>query len=199
MPTTGLSRERRIHDSTTAAKFDGAYVNEGQTTAEGLARRGYSVRGLANWILDHADGLGVQHSNMGINKLTFFAVEAFLIKNNALLTNAKIEAWEHGPVFRELYQSFKSFGNGAVLGRAKVFSVQSEEFEEARIFLLKDEEAFLREALAPYMFCSAAELRALSHQRDGAWYKVWWYEGHANPGMEISPSLLIEIGSRRYA
>ncbi|UYY59946.1 Panacea domain-containing protein [Sphingomonas sp. S2-65] len=135
---------------------------------------------------------------MGINKLAFFAVEAFLLKRDQLLTNAKIEAWEHGPVFRELYQSFKSYGNGSVLGRAKVFSTASEEFQEALICLSDQEESFLREVITPLMFHSAAELRALSHERNGAWYRVWWYEGHANPGMEISPSLLMEAGGGRH-
>ena len=155
-------------------------------------RLGFSVRGLANWILDYADELKVQHTNMGVNKLAFFAVEFLLIQKGLLLTNAKIEAWEHGPVFRELYQSFKGYGNGYVLGRAKSFSVGTGSFEEPTFKILSEHERLLKEALRPFMKRSAAELRAISHRQGSAWHRVWWYDGHANPGMEITPSLLIE-------
>lgn len=156
-----------------------------------LERLGRSVRGLANWVLDYADELGVVHTNMGVNKLVFFAVEAFLIKEGKLITNAKIEAWEHGPVFRELYQSFKAFGNGPVKGRAKSFSTLTHQFEEVKVDLNQHEIEFLRRELAPLMFKSAFDLRQISHMPGSAWHQVWWYEGHANPGMEISPSLLV--------
>lgn len=154
-------------------------------------RVGHSVRALANWVLDYADELGVSHTNMGVNKLVFFAVEFFLIEKRKLITNAKIEAWEHGPVFRELYQSFKSFGNGPVRGRAKAFSAVTSQFEEVKVSLSPEESSFLKIALAPLMGKTAAELRHISHLPGSAWHRVWWYDGHANPGMEISPSLLL--------
>ena len=140
---------------------------------------------------------GARHTNIGINKLVFFALEAFLLDRATLITNAKIEAWEHGPVFRELYQSFKSYGNGHILGRASSFSTHSEEFEEVRLCLTEDEELTLKKSLKPLIHKSAAELRALSHRPYGAWHRVWWYEGHANPGMEITPALLVEAGQGR--
>ena len=161
----------------------------------GPQRLGYSVRGLANWILDYAEQVGFRHTNMGINKLVFFAVQAFLQRQNTLLTNAKIEAWEHGPVFRELYQSFKGNGNGYIGDRAKSFSTVTEEFEEAKLYPSPDEEALLKEVLQPLLPCNASELRALSHRTDGAWHHVWWYEGHTNPGMEISPALITQMGT----
>ena len=156
-------------------------------------RLGRSVRGLANWVLDYGDELGVRHTNMGINKLVFFALEAFLLKRGKLITNAKIEAWEHGPVFRELYQSFKSFGHGPITTRAKSFSAETNDFEEVSSNFSDDESDFLKAELGPLMFKNAAELRQLSHLPNGAWHQVWWYDGHANPGMEISPSLLLSV------
>ena len=164
-----------------------------------LPRLGHSVRALADWILDYADELGANHTNMGINKLEFFAFELFLLKKKIILTNAKIEAWEHGPVFRELYQSFRRFGNGNVLGRARSFSPVTGDFEEPALCLPEEDERFLREAMRPFMERTAAELRAISHREGGAWHRVWWYEGHANPGMEISPALLLEADEGKLA
>ena len=164
-----------------------------------LPRLGYSVRAVANWILDYAEELGAHHTNMGINKLTFFAFELFLLRRRVILTNAKIEAWEHGPVFREIYQSFKQFGNGNVLGRARSFSPATGDFKEPALSLSEEDESFLREALLPLMERTAAELRAISHREGGAWHRVWWYKGHANPGMEISPALLLEADEGKLA
>lgn len=159
---------------------------------DALTRAGYSVRGLANWVLDYADAVGARHSNMGVNKLVFFAVEALLVRERRLLTNAKIEAWEHGPVFRELYQSFKRFGDRPITGRAAFFSTASGELEEAVVHLSEADETAIRAALDPLIHKTASELRNLSHLPHSAWSRVWWYEGHANPGMEISPSILID-------
>lgn len=162
-----------------------------------MQRLAYSIKGLANWILDYASSGGVHPTNMGINKLTFFAVEEFLTNHAILLTNAKIEAWEHGPVFRELYQSFKEYGNGPIKGRALRFSAEIGGFEEARITMPASQAKTLEAVLRPLIHKSAAELRTLSHQTGGAWYRVWWYEGHANPGMEITPALMLEVKARR--
>lgn len=159
-------------------------------------RLGYSVRALANWVLDYAEELSVCHTNMGVNKLVFFAVEHFLLNYGKLITNAKIEAWEHGPVFRELYQSFKSFGNGPITGRAKAFSPIHNNFEEVKAKFSVEESSNLRRFLTPLMFKTAAELRNISHLPGSSWHKVWWYDGHANPGMEISPSLMLSSKKR---
>jgi uncharacterized phage-associated protein len=164
-----------------------------------IRRLAHSVRGIANWILDYAESVGFRHTNMGVNKLTFFALEAFLLARKELLTDAKIEAWEHGPVFRELYQSFKSYGNGYIDGRARYFDPKTEDFRLAILDLSTEEEAFLKEKLFPLIRLNASELRALSHRKDSAWYQVWWYEGHANPGMEITPQLLLETEGGRLS
>jgi uncharacterized phage-associated protein len=162
---------------------------------EPLTRAGYSVRGLANWILDYADSVGARHTNMGINKLVFFAVEAILLRHRRLLTNAKIEAWEHGPVFREVYQSFRRFGDKPITGRAAFYSTDSGEMEEAVVHLDESDATAIREALSPIIHRTASELRNLSHLPQSAWSRVWWYEGHANPGMEISPAILLGVAN----
>lgn len=153
---------------------------------------GYSVRGLANWLLDYADGEGYAHTNMGINKLVFFAVRAILIKRKRLLTKAKIEAWEHGPVFRELYQDFKASGDGPVRVRAKSFNTQLRQFEVTKIELDTQDREDVIEAITPLLALSASQLRSLSHVRGEAWDRVWSYEGRANPGMEITPTVILE-------
>jgi len=160
---------------------------------------GYSVRGLANWILDYSEKKGIAQSNMSINKLVYFAVEHVLQKRRRLLTKAKIEAWNHGPVFRELYQDFKKHGDDSITTRAETFSLESGRRERAEISLTSGDEADIIEAIDDLLPLPACVLRELSHVRDGAWERVWSYVGHANPGMEITPELMIEAPTRRVS
>lgn len=158
-------------------------------------QRGYSVRGLANWILDYADELGLPITNMALNKLIFFAYEESLARLNVMLTNAKIEAWEHGPVFREVYQAFKDNGDRPIRNRAAFFSPTTMTVETSTVTLSRADEAVLKAVLAPLMPLSAARLRHRSHVEGGAWHRVWWYQGHANPGMEITPDQILSSRS----
>jgi uncharacterized phage-associated protein len=128
---------------------------------------------------------------MALNKLIFFAFERMLLERRVLLTNAKIEAWEHGPVFREVYQSFKEFGDRPISARSKFFSPASGAPEIVTSSVAPDDEVFLKNTLAPLISLSASRLRALSHAEGGAWHQVWWHDGDANPGMEITPVLLL--------
>src|SRR4051794_20001957 len=98
---------------------------------EGIARDKFSVRALANWILDLADRKDAPITNMALNKLVYFVIEKVLVEQKRLLTEAKIEAWEHGPVFRELYQQFKSFGDNPINDRAKFYDIASGKLEKA--------------------------------------------------------------------
>src|SRR5436853_5755481 len=120
-------------------------VNEEATTPAApakeviLRRAEHSIRGLANWILDFADEVEIDITNMALNKLAFFAYEAYLLRKRTILTNAKIEAWEHGPVFREIYQDFKAWGDKPIRGRCSFYSVETDAVETPKL-VLPDEE-----------------------------------------------------------
>ena len=164
-----------------------------------IEQAGYSVRGLANWILDYSESEGFGQTNMSINKLVFFAVEHTLAKRRRLLTKAKIEAWNHGPVFRELYQDFKKHGDGPISSRAEIFNVETLKKERAVAHFTAEDEADVREALSELLPLPSCVLRELSHAPGGAWERVWSYDGYANPGMEITPELIIEAPTRRVS
>lgn len=157
-----------------------------------LKKLGISVRGIANWILDYADSLNFSVTNMALNKLVYFAYEKVLLEKGEILTNAKIEAWEHGPVFREVYQDFKRFGDKAIVSRAQFFSIASGGMEVAICDLDDQLEEYLKTVVRPLLPLSASRLRGLSHAKGGAWEKAWSYDGNSNPGMEITPSLILD-------
>lgn len=156
----------------------------------------YDVRSIANWVLDRADAQGRPLSNMAINKIIYFIVEKALVERGELLTGAKIEAWEHGPVFREVYHSFKQHCDAPITSRAKKFDSSTRSMIEASEVFQEDDEELFNGALDAYLHLTAAQLRALSHQPGSPWHRVWWHEGRFNPGMEISIETIQESFSQ---
>jgi uncharacterized phage-associated protein len=166
-------------------------------TVTDLKRLGYSVRGLSNWILDLADRLGLPITNMALNKLLYFAYEKLLLEEGAVLTDARIEAWEHGPVFREVYHAFKANGETPINDRVQFYSVDTGKAETSAVELPPRMASKLEKVLRPLLPLSASRLREISHVEGGAWHQVWCYDGYANPGMEITPDRILSAASER--
>jgi uncharacterized phage-associated protein len=151
----------------------------------------YSVKELANWILDYAEGLGQSLSNMSLNKLVYFAYEYALVTEGRKLTAAKIEAWDHGPVFREIYSSFKKFGSEGITDRASRYNPGTNSVEIVQDNIALDDQRLIIEAIEPMIRLPAFILREISHDDAGAWAKVWNHGDSSNPGMHITDDLIL--------
>lgn len=151
----------------------------------------YSVRSLANWLLDYAEANGHRLSNMALNKLIYFAYEHALVTYGRKLTNAKIEAWDHGPVFREVYHDFKRFGAAPIAGRAKAYDPQTDALVVASPEIDPDDQEIIKEAIQDLVRLPASTLRDISHARGGPWDLTWNHAGDVNPGMHISDDLIV--------
>lgn len=152
----------------------------------------YSVKELANWVLDFAASKGERPSNMALNKLVYFAYEFALTTAGRKLTNAKIEAWDHGPVFREIYSSFKRFGADPITDRASRYNTETNSVEIVNPNVAVDDEMLMIEALEPLIRLPAFILREISHDGAGAWAKVWDHSTSSNPGMEITDQVILQ-------
>lgn len=148
------------------------------------------VRALANFILDRADELNVPVTNMALNKIAYFVHCDVLIESGDPLVNAKIEAWKHGPVFREVYHEFKRWDDRPIRGRATKISPITGEVEVASVTFGSAEGERIKAIINRYIHFSASHLRALSHVGDGPWDRVWKHSGRANPGMQIGNDLI---------
>lgn len=152
----------------------------------------FDVRALANFVLSLADRNGVSVTNMALNKLVYFVHCDYLIERGQPLVKAKIEAWQHGPVFREIYHEFKKWEDQPILSRASKVDPDSGELVEAAADFEVDDKRYIAELVDRYLNFSAAQLRAISHAEDGPWHKVWGHDGRANPGMRISNEIIRE-------
>ncbi len=150
------------------------------------------VRALANLILDRAEEQGREITNMALNKLVYFVHCDYLWETKEPLVSAKIEAWQHGPVFREVYHKFKKWADSSIRSRATKVDPTSGDVVIANVSLGSSEREYINSLVDRYIHFSAAQLRAISHRDGGPWHKVWGHDGRTNPGMKISNDLILE-------
>jgi uncharacterized phage-associated protein len=150
----------------------------------------YDVRSIANLVLDFAKEKNTEVTNITINKIVFFLHGWYLAKSGSPLVTAKIEAWDYGPVFRELYWEFKNFGSKAISTKATRRNPNTTQKEICTEAFSEADLAFLRPLVERYLKMSAGKLVELSHVAGGPWDQVYNHEGESNPGMRISDDLI---------
>ncbi|MGH6849398.1 MAG: Panacea domain-containing protein [Methylocella sp.] len=150
----------------------------------------HDVRAIANWVLDCAEAESRSLSNLAINKVLFFLHASYLVHFGRPLVSAKIEAWEYGPVFREIYHAFKIFNDKPITSRATRINAGTGLREVCKLVLPAADAEFLRQAVAAYIHIAPSALVTLSHKPGGPWDKVWNHEGRVNSSMKISDELI---------
>jgi len=156
-----------------------------------LDERGYDVRAIANWFLAAAHAAGRSMTNLHLNKLVYFAVERALIERSLLLTPAKIEAWDHGPVFREIYHSVKDSQDRPIRAPIQRFSLSERKMVNALEEFPDEDVAYFQDIYTYYGELSASRLRNLSHVPGHPWDVVWNHKTRTNFGMHISPEIIL--------
>lgn len=154
------------------------------------------VRGIANLILEVGRSREVPITNLSMNKLVYFLHAHYLGRFRKPLVSAKIEAWDYGPVFRELYHEFKNFDRAPINRKATRLDPESGERSECVNTLSEKERQFLIRILDKYIGLTSSALVAISHERGGPWDQVWNHAGKTNPSMRISDELIREWYSK---
>lgn len=158
-----------------------------------LRVRDYDVRAIANWCIKRATADRVAITSMWLNKIVYFIHEKALQEFRVLLTPAKVEAWDHGPVFREIYYQFKEDSELLLSFDLKIRKkvVASEAFTD------EDFDIF-NSVWDRFGHMSAAQLRNISHSDDSPWHVVWSHRGNTNPGMIIDiPTIIGHTDGRK--
>lgn len=156
-----------------------------------IEERGYDIRAIANWILDYLAETSRSITNMALNKITYFVVERGLVEKSILFSPARVEAWDHGPVFREIYHAMKADDNRPISKRITRYSVRDRETIEAREQFSAEDVGFFESVVGDYMNFTASQLRGISHREGGPWDQVWRSARPVNPGMVISTALIL--------
>ena len=146
----------------------------------------FDPREIANFILDIGDQKGVAISNLSLNKIAYFLHGSYLAQFEEPLIDAKIEAWQYGPVFREIYQQFKVFADNPITDRAKSLNIETGEMDECKYLIDDDKKNKLATILDAYLNLKPFKLVELSHVEGGPWQQAWHHDDRVNPGMEIT-------------
>jgi uncharacterized phage-associated protein len=169
----------------------------GMWTAQQYEALDYDVRAVANEILRRAWQSGAKPTNMWLNKVTWFVYERMLVEFGKLLTPARVEAWDHGPVFREIYGSAKVFRDEPVRSLLQSFSMRTRQMEAAEGTFDSETSSIIDEAVRSFAQKSASQLRNVSHVEGSAWYRVWYSGQKTSAGMVISPSVILAAAKAR--
>lgn len=146
----------------------------------------YDARGVANFLLDYAETRGVRLTNMALLKHIYFAHGWHLASFGEPLVSNRIEAWQHGPVIRAVYDCFKQFGAEPINSRATVIDWATGEILEARAEFCAEIATLLRSTLDYYASYGAFDLSEITHARGGPWDRVWnARDGKVRLNMEI--------------
>lgn len=131
---------------------------------------GYDGRAIANYILSVLDAQKFEISNKKINKLIYFVHGYFIARFNRVLIRNYFEAWEHGPVVRVVYDSFKKFRFGVILNPAIHVDV-FEQVERPVSFdsMTPDERRFIFRVALHYARYPANQLEDMTHQPGTPW------------------------------
>ena len=73
-----------------------------------------NAQDVADYFLANADELGPPITNMVLQKLVYYAQGFHLALQGEPLFGEEIEAWEHGPVLPDLYDSYKIYGKSPI-------------------------------------------------------------------------------------
>ena len=138
----------------------------------------YPVLNIANKIIASTDASqGETISNLKLQKLLYYMQGFFIAVFDKKLFDNEIEAWQYGPVVKDIYDHFKNFGSGAITLAG----------EEDKVVLTDEENELFNDVMEEYGQFSAVKLMQMTHE-ELPWKKVF----NENPQGEIPYDLLNE-------
>lgn len=135
--------------------------------------RAYDARAVANYFLERADAEGIPITPMAIQKLVYFAHGWMLAVYGRPLIRQKIEAWDYGPVIRDLYDAFRNFGNLPITEPAKAAQITGTALQITQPKISKHQdpemENLLGQVWETYKHFTAIQLSNMTHVPGSPW------------------------------
>lgn len=115
-------------------------------------------------------------TNLKLNKLVYFAQVLSLKQDGIPLFSDSVEAWEYGPVVRDVYQRFKRYGSAPIPPQGGSFRLNARS------------QSIVNSVADRYACLTAFDLVELSHKKGGAWSRAY----SPNRDNVISHGLILE-------
>lgn len=151
------------------------------------------ARAVANVILDEADRLGCELSNLALQKLLYLAHAIYLIQEGRPLLSGYFEAWQYGPVHPGVYQAFKAYGAKPISGRAESTDPVTLDRKEVTRINEPKINRVISKVLSEFGHISAGRLVDIMHAKGGPWdVVIESANDSAQLGLRISDDLIRE-------
>ncbi|MBT2242699.1 SocA family protein [Sphingobium sp. BHU LFT2] len=156
----------------------------------------YTPQHIANYFLDRARDENRTLDQLKLMKLVYIAYGWHLALTGKKLFNEDIQAWQHGPVVRSLYDEFKHFGRSPITQRATEFDMDTFDLTVPEIPESDaDVRLILDKVWAAYKRFNGWQLREKTHEAGTPW-SMTYQEGARDqiiPDETIRPHFLTII------
>lgn len=154
----------------------------------------YDPRAVANAILRECAIADQPITNLGLQKLIYFAHGLFLIRSEGRpLISGHFEAWTYGPVHPAVYSAFKSAGSQPILAPAMAKNLRTGQQSDIPLPEDRNVNRIIRLTVDSYGSFSVGQLVHLSHAKDGPWDVVYKRsQSQRMLGLRISNELISE-------
>lgn len=129
---------------------------------------GYDPRAIANEFLKLEGG---PMNQMRLQKLVYIANGWNLAINGELLADARVEAWDGGPVYRAIWNHIRDFGYNV---KDRYFGMRGERF---RANLTDEEKAVIKHVWKRYSGYTGLQLSKLTHREGTPWSNAYFGKG----------------------
>ena len=132
----------------------------------------FDARSVANLLLDEADRLDIEITNLSLQKLLYFCHGFSLLEHGGPLVAGYFEAWDHGPVHPLVYRSFKSAGSDPISFRVDGVDALTGATKTLPQVTSPLVLSLIWKVLSGYIRSSLSILLDISHARGGPWHFV---------------------------
>lgn len=116
---------------------------------------------MAKYIINRSIDKDKPVSNLQLQKILYFShIDVIRAGKGKLVDDGQFEAWDYGPVLREVYNEFSPYGATKLTIKEEV----SEDLDE-------NIKKIVNKSIDEYIEKSPWELVRKSHEKDGAWGK----------------------------
>lgn len=130
----------------------------------------HNALAAANFFIDAASAdFDDDMTNLKVNKMIYFVQGWSMVLFGDIFFSDAIEAWDHGPVVRNVYDTFKHYGNQRIKEPSPEYSSNIFSSEQKR---------FLADVFLEYDRFTGAALRGMTHRPGTPWSEI--YESKMN-------------------
>lgn len=141
----------------------------------------YTARDVANYIVKECSDHDISITNLQLQKILYYIQVHFLQKENRALFSDDIEAWQLGPVVRDVYDQYSTFG-----------SMDLYEIEKPEVEFTEDERKVIMDIAKRKLKLRTWQLTEETHKEGRAWAQVYrdgWGNRHV-----IDKEVLVAYG-----